>query len=84
MQSPMDRAYEDLANAIVAQAAQDYRNALNGQGYNYKSPEYVIKEIEKFFHTEYFEILKKVNGDYLIERLKREHLENQKLNEEGG
>ena len=77
MQSPIDRAYQDLANAVVTQAAQDYRNALNGKSYNAKPPERIIKEIEKFFRSEYFEILTKVKGEFLIERLRQEHLENE-------
>ena len=75
MQSPVDIFYEDLANAIITQAARDYSNALRGKSYCYKSPEKVIKEIERFFRSEYFTILTKVKGKYLIERLKQEYLE---------
>ena len=71
----MQNAYENLANAIVVQACNDYRNALDGIGCEYKSPQVVIKEIEKFFHSSYYRMLTKVKGDYLIERLKAEHRE---------
>ena len=71
----MQLGYQNLANAIVVQACNDYRNALNGIGCEYKSPEVVIREIEKFFHSSYYRMLTKVKGEYLIERLKAEHRE---------
>ena len=71
----MQDGYENLANAIVIQACNDYRNALDGTGYSYKSPQAVIKELEKFFHSSYFRMLTKVKGEYLIERLRQEHQE---------
>ena len=82
MQTPIEMAYEDLANAIVTQAAHDYRNALNGKSYSEKSPSKIIKEIEKFFRSEYFETLTKVNGEYLIDMLKQEHLDNERRKNE--
>ena len=82
MQSVTDTVYQDLANAIVLQAVEDYRNALKGISFNSKSPEKIIKEIEKFFRSEYFEILTKVKGEYLIDKLKQEHLENERRNDE--
>ena len=77
---PIDMAYQELANAIVAKAADDYRNALNGISYNPRNkkctPESIVRKIEKFFHSDYFRILTKVSPEYLIERLQAEHLEN--------
>ena len=74
-----DCRYDDLANAIVVQAVNDYRRALNGKGINkdngYRPPEYVIREVERFFRSSYFRILTKVNGEYLIDQLKKEHEE---------
>ena len=72
MQSPIDRAYQELANGIVAQAANDYRDARNGKRYNNRSCSKIIEEIERFFHSNYFEILTRVKGDYLLEKLKQE------------
>lgn len=69
----MQDAYENLANAIVIQAVYDYRNALDGVGCEYKSPEVVIREIEKFFRSSYYRTLTKVKGEYLIEMLQKEH-----------
>ena len=78
----IELAYHSLANAIIVQAATDYRNALKGISYNHKPPKLIIKEIEKFFHSEYYETLTKVKGDYLIEQLRKEHKENERRNNE--
>lgn len=78
MRSAINNAYQDFANAIILKAVDDYRNALNGEGYDRFSPDYIIKEVEKFFHSHYFEILTKVKGDYLIKKLKQEHEEKRK------
>ena len=71
----MQDGYQNLANAIVIQAVNDYRNALDGNGCEYKSPDVVIKEIEKFFRSSYYRTLTKVKGEYLIEQLQKEHRE---------
>ncbi len=81
--SPIDRAYLDLANAIVVQAANDYRNALDGfVSFSKRPPEYHIKKIEKFFRSRYFRMLTKIDGEYLIERLRNEHKEKERLRKE--
>ena len=64
--------YEDIANAIVLQAVTDYKNALVGISYNRKSAEDVVRECEKFFRSNYFCLLTKVPGEYLIEKLRKE------------
>ena len=79
----MQSVYQDLANAIVLKAVEDYRNALDGKSYTcLKSPEDVIIEVEKFFRSRWFEKLTKVNSEYLIEQLKKEHLENERSKNE--
>jgi hypothetical protein len=83
MPSFEERACQDFANAIVKQAVDDYRNALKGKGYNGKKPEKIIKEIEKFFLSDYFKLLTKVKGEYLIEQLNKEHIENERSKHEG-
>lgn len=82
MQSPIDKAYRGLADAIILKAVSDYRNALNGEGYDNFSSDQVIKEVERFFRSHYFAILTKVNGDYLIEKLKQEHEEKERSKHE--
>ena len=69
----IELAYRNLANAIILQAVSDYRDALNGISYNKYSPESIVKEIERFFRSEYFEILTRVNPEYILDRLKQEH-----------
>lgn len=72
--SPIDRAYEDLAIAIIESAVNDYRKALNGRSCDgRKSPEYMVRELEKFFRSDYFGVLTKIDGEYLISRLRAEH-----------
>ena len=78
MQTPTGMAYQDLANAIVHQAADDYRNALNGKSYDNHPPEKIIKKIEKFFRSSWYRTLTKVDAEYLIEQLKREHFEKER------
>jgi len=41
--------YQNLAQAIIVKAADDYRNALRGDGYGNYSAGQVIVECEKFF-----------------------------------
>ena len=72
MQSSGVYSYQPLTDAIVLQAVTDYRNALNGIGYDLKSAEYVMRECERFFRSEYFALLTKVPGEYLIEKLRQE------------
>lgn len=73
MQNAIDSTYQDLANAIVLQAVEDYRNALDGIGYDGYPPEHLVKDLEKFFRSYYFQVLTKVDGKFLIEKLKEEH-----------
>lgn len=79
----IEHAYRDLADAIVIQATNDYRNALDGKTYSKNSrhtPEWVIRECKRFFHTSWYRMLTKVDGDFLIEQLEREH--NEKVRKE--
>lgn len=78
MPSHIEYNLENLTNAIVKQAADDYRKALRGRGYCGKTPGKIITEVEQFFHSKYFELLTTVKGDYLIERLKEEYDEERK------
>ena len=72
----IEEAYRNLADAIVIQAAEDYRKALNGKTYyEHKTPKMVMREVERFFHSSWFHALTKLDGDFLIEQLQREHNE---------
>jgi hypothetical protein len=62
----------ELANAIIVQAATDYRNALLGDAYRGKSPEVVISECERFFRSEWYRILTEFDGEVLMEKIQKE------------
>ena len=68
--------YSDLANAIIVQAANDYRKALRQLKRNptYASARYTKAEVERFFHSEWFHYLTDADPDYIIEHLKRAEL----------
>lgn len=66
--------YEALANAIIEQAAKDYRTArkkLQKKPYHLASMRTVV-EIEVFFHSDWFKVLTKVKGDLILKQLEEE------------
>ena len=69
--------YEDLKNAIVRQAAEDYAAAFMGSGFNGKTPEDVMAECEKFFCSEWYTALTdgKIDGNWLARNIKIRELE---------
>lgn len=81
MQNPIDSAYQDLANAIIKKAVDDYRRAIDGTGEG-QSPTKVIREVEKFFRSQYFEALTGVKGEFLIEKLRQERKEKERSKNE--
>ena len=69
--------WEELANAIVLRAVNDYRLALRAL---MKAPENkramaMAMEVEKFFHSDWYTLLTDVDEEYLIEKLRKEALE---------
>lgn len=63
-----------LCNAIIEQAAKDYRSALAKQRVDGKPSKWVINEVESFFHSAWYAQLTDVDGDYIL-RLIREEFE---------
>lgn len=55
--------YENLANAIILQAAKDYRLTDDEQQ---------LHEIERFFRSGWFGVLSKVDPEFLIKELQKE------------
>lgn len=55
--------YENLANAIILQAAKDYRQTDDEQQ---------LKEIERFFRSDWFGVLSKVDPEILMKELRKE------------
>lgn len=66
--------WEALANAIVKQAAQDYREALKFLRKHPDSKEAMktAMEAEEFFHSDWYATLTDIDPDYLIDRLRKE------------
>lgn len=58
--------YIDLALAIVAVAADDYRSALRSGN------EKLRKSIEDFFHSDWYSILVDLDPDILLDQISRE------------
>lgn len=69
----MDDPYRTLANAIIVQAAKDYRKALRQLQRNprYETARNEKNEVERFFHSEWFHCLTNVDPDYLLDYLAR-------------
>lgn len=86
MDHPQQANYENLANAIIETAVDDYRKAIRiikmryAAAWNLVSPyrlsrinEVIIcLDVEDFFRSEWYYTLTDVDGDYLIEKLRDE------------
>jgi hypothetical protein len=66
--------YENLANAIVSEAAKDYIAALKKlkRKHNNKIAMQEAMDLERFFHSGWYSMLTSVDPDYLIRRLREE------------
>ena len=66
--------FEGLANAIIIQAAVDYRLALKQlrQNPTFQPAIRMSYEVERFFRSEWFSVLTRVDGPKLLARLKSE------------
>ena len=64
---PLMNPYEELANAIVLQAIKDYRRL-----WHWTKDDHVKHELVRFFYSEWFSILTKLDPTYLIEKLEEE------------
>jgi hypothetical protein len=67
-------ACQKLADAIVIQAAKDYRVALKRQKRNpySETARRTISEVERFFRSKWYKSLTEIEGEYLIGRLRKE------------
>ena len=68
--------YEKLANAIIVQASKDYMTNLRKKKRNpgSASAEHDIRECERFFRSDWYQVLTSVDGEYLMNRLRKEAL----------
>ncbi len=66
--------YECLGNAIIIQAAKDYRMALRRLSRNRcnRDAQIQVDDIETFFHSELYSALTDVDPDMLIRKLREE------------
>ena len=67
-------AYEELANAIVLRAVDDWRDAVKRlirRPWNEKAMQRK-KEAETFFHSDWFYELTGVEGSVILEKLEKE------------
>ena len=66
--------YEILANAIVEQAAKDYRWAWTALGKDPQNIKAVAmrSETERFFHSAWFGQLTQIDGEWLLQKLEGE------------
>lgn len=64
---------QNLSNAIILRAVEDYRTALAGGYVDKKPPGSVIAECERFFRSNWFLVLTNVNGEVLIEKIRKEY-----------
>lgn len=70
----MNTPYENLANAIILRAVQDYREALGILRFCPKDKDAGISkdEIERFFRSGWFGLLTNIDSEMLISRLRKE------------
>ena len=62
--------YQNLANAIIAVAADDYRRALK------KGDSKLKRSLEAFFSSDWYKTLTSVGGEWLMDALQLEHAGN--------
>lgn len=64
--------YKALAMAIVRQAVVDYHSALEGPNIAHGSSRHAIRraEIERFFHSRWFETLCDLDADELLDMIR--------------
>lgn len=65
---------ERLANAIILQAASDYRRDLKKLKKNPQNREVLrdVLQIEEFFRSPWYQVLTTVDGEFLIQKLQKE------------
>ena len=64
--------YYNLANAIILQAAKDYRKSLRtlSRHTNNRSAHCERRRLEKFFRSDWFGVLTSIDPELLITKLK--------------
>ena len=65
-------AWENLANAVVLQTVKDYRRALSVKDEDNLTALHRRRECERFFRCGYFDLLTGIDGERLIQDLRKE------------
>ena len=67
--------YENLDNAIVLSAVEDYRKDLKKYSRNpeSKSAKTEVDSLERFFRSQWYSVLTSVEGEFLIRKLRAEY-----------
>lgn len=66
------KGVENLCNAIILSAVNDYRKARCGERVAGKEPGWVIADCERFFLSDWFAMLTNLDGEMLLEKLRKE------------
>lgn len=66
--------YESLANAIVIQAAKDYKTAYkkSKKRSQCKETQRELADLESFFRSDWYRTLTSVDGEMIMERIRKE------------
>lgn len=70
----IERIWEDLANAIVLRAVEDYRDArwlVRNLPDQFEARQTIV-DVEEFLLSPWFALLTDVDGEWLLKRLKEE------------
>lgn len=70
-----DTGIENLAMGIVQQAAEDYKDAFLGKYVDGKPPQMVLDELDRWFQSEYYMMLTKIDGKKLMQKIRIHALE---------
>lgn len=62
-----------LAEAIIAQAAEDYARALRGEFIRGRKPERMLAEVRRFFFSDWYALMTNVDPHYLVEQLEKNY-----------
>ena len=67
-----NKAADNLSNAIILSAVDDYRKARAGECVAGKEPSWVTSDCERSFLSEWFTVLTKLDGKTLFDKMKKE------------
>lgn len=69
-----DINYQRLADEIIIRAVKDYRRALKVLKKHPDNPNALHRkrEVERFFHSDWYCVLTETDADYIIDRIRKE------------